>query len=103
MWEVIGKEKGTGIETRTVARTWQRTMELVQQSLKEGLKVKVKQYFTDVLIADPGTGDFLVIGEKLTPRHAAILSEEYAAIDREAGCVLWPHGSPLPKGWSVVA
>lgn len=103
MWEVVAKNKATGFERRVVARTWARTQDVVQKSLDEGLKVTVKQYFSDVLVADPCTGDFIVVAKRISPRRAAMLSEEYAAIDREAGCVLWPHGSPLPKGWSIVA
>lgn len=101
MWEVQAVSRVTGRERRIVSSDWVRASDLAKRALDRGWKVKIRQYFTDVLIAD-SSGDFLVVAKRLEPREAATFSINYAGEDRRRGCVLWPHGKPLPSSWRIV-
>lgn len=101
VWEVSAVSRVTGQERRIVSTDWARASELARRALDRGWRVKIRQYFTDVLIAD-SSGDFLVAAKRLDPRDAARFSVDYAKEDRRRGCVLWPHGKPLPNNWKIV-
>ena len=101
MWEVQAVFRVTGQERRIVSTDWARASDLARRALDRGWKVKIRQYFTDVLIVDLN-GDFLVAAKRLDPRDAARFSVDYAKEDRRRGCVLWPHGKPLPNNWKIV-
>jgi hypothetical protein len=101
VWEVQAVFRVTGQERRIVSTDWARASDLARRALDRGWKVKIRQYFTDVLIVDLN-GDFLVAAKRLDPRDAARFSVDYAKEDRRRGCVLWPHGKPLPNNWKIV-
>jgi hypothetical protein len=101
VWEVRAVSRVTGRERRIVSTDWARASDLAKRALDRGWKVRIRQYFTDVLIAD-SNGDFLVAAKRLDPRDAARFSVDYAREDRGRGCVLWPHGKPLPNRWKIV-
>lgn len=102
MWEVVAKSRISGRERRVVTVRWERASELARKALDCGWKVRVKRYFTDILIADSETGDFFLVASRVDPQEAANWTHGYAKIDRLSGCTLWPHGSPMPKGWNVI-
>lgn len=102
MWEVQAVSRVTGQERRIVSTNWARASDLAMRALDRGWKVKIRQYFTDVLIADHLTGDFLLVATRLDPIEASRFSHAMAKDERKSGCMLWPHGSPRPKGWRVV-
>ena len=101
MWEVQAVSRTTGQERRVVTTRWERASELAQRALDRNWTVKIKRYWTDVLIADP-SGDFMIVASRVDPREAARWTTGYARVDRRRGCVLWPHGRPLPDSWRVV-
>lgn len=101
MWEVVAQCQHTGRERKVVTVSWERAKLLTERALDMTWKVTVRQYFSDVLLAD-STGVFYQVRSRLTPREAADYSIAYAKQDRERGCLLWPHGRPIPEGWRVV-
>jgi hypothetical protein len=102
VWEVQAVSRVSGQERRIVSTDWARASDLARRALDRGWRVKIRQYFTDVLIADYVTGDFLLVASRLDPLEASKFSRAMARNERESGCMLWPHGSPKPKGWRVV-
>ena len=103
MWEVVAKSRLSGIERKRVTDRWERATELAFKALEHGWGVKIKKYYTDILIPDCDSGDYVCVASKVDPREASRFSLEYARHNRERGCTLWPHGRPLPKGWRVIA
>lgn len=103
MWEVIAKSRVSGRERKRITDNWDRAMELVGKALDHGWRVRLNKYYTDVLIPDVESGDYVCVAVKMDPREASRFSFEYAKHNRERGCTLWPHGRPLPKGWRVIA
>lgn len=99
MWEVIAKRDE--IERRIVACNWDRGKQYAKRALDRGWKVRIRVYYADVLIAEPN-GDFLIIARKVKPHEAARFSVLCFKRDDPAGCLMWPHGRPMPDGWNVV-
>lgn len=62
-----------------------------------GIPCKIEPCRTDVYIVDQNTGGLLLVASRLNPIEASQFSCDYAKIDRDRGCMLWPHGSPLPE------
>ena len=102
MWEIVIKSKETGDVKKIVTNRWARARDIARESAGKGLRASLRRYFTDVLIADHITGDYLLVATRLDPREASRFSYDYAKVERESGCTLWPHGSPTPVGWRVV-
>jgi hypothetical protein len=99
MWEVIATD-GTR-ERQVVTSKWKRANSLAKKALDMGWKVKIKEYYADLLIAEPD-GNFLIIARKMKPRDAARVSVLWLKKGDPAGCVLWPHGSPTPPEWKII-
>lgn len=99
MWEVIAERGET--ERRIVSCKWARAKQHAKRALDRGWKVRIRTYYADVLIAEPN-GDFLIIARKVKPQEAARFSILWFKRDDKSGCVMWPHGRPMPEGWNVV-
>ena len=102
MWEIVIKSKETGISKRIVTSNWGRARDIAKSAASKGLRASLRRFYTDVLIADHATGDFLIVATRMDPKEASRFSHALAKDDRESGCMLWPHGSPKPLGWRVV-
>jgi hypothetical protein len=85
-----------------VTDQWSRATELANRALDRGWKVKINRYYTDILIPDVESGDYVCVAVKVDPKEASKFSLEYAEHNRQRGCLLWPHGSPVPKTWNVI-
>ena len=101
MWEVVAKSRSSGTERKIITKHWYRVNELTQLAMDKNWQVRVRQYFTDVLVADGVTGEFAVIAVKLTVKKAAAVSVEVNRFTRKSGCLLWPHGMARPTCWIV--
>lgn len=99
MWMVIAKRENC--EKRVITMKWNRANDLARRALGQGWKVRVKTYFADVLVANED-GDFVVVATKVRPHEAAKFSREWLLRELRSGCVMWPHGIPLPKHWTVI-
>ncbi len=102
MWEIIIRSKISGTTKKIVTGKWSRARDIAKEAAGKGYLASFRRYFTDVLIADNVTGDFVVVATRMDPRQASRLSYNYAKINRERGFTLWPHGTPTPVGWRVV-
>lgn len=102
MWEIVIKSKATGTTKRVVTSNWGRARDIAMAAASKGLQVSLMRFYTDVLIADHETGDFLIVATRLDPMEASRFSHAMAKDERESGCMLWPHGSPKPLSWRVV-
>lgn len=102
MWEVVLKSKESGFTRKIVTGKWSRARDIARDAAGRGMRASFRRYFTDVLIADRKTGNFILVAKRMDPLQASRLSYDYAKVDRDAGITLWPHGSPTPKSWTVV-
>jgi hypothetical protein len=69
--------------------------------MDHGWKVRVRTYFADVLVGNRD-GDFVIVRKRVKPKDAFAFHRHWFATEREACCVLWPHGLPIPKSWRIV-
>lgn len=99
MWQVIATD-GTR-ERQVVTSRWKRANHLARKALDMGWKVKIKAYYADLLIAEPN-GSFLMIARKVKPQEAARISVLWFREDDSSGCVVWPHGRPMPGNWNII-
>lgn len=102
MWEVKIRDKQSSKCKKIIAKHWDIAREIAKEAASKGYHASFKRYYTNVLIADCDTGEFLLVATRLTPIEASRFSLNYAKLDRRRGCVLWPHESPTPEGWRVV-
>ena len=102
MWEIVIRSKATGVVKKIVTGKWSRAREIARDAAGKGFLASFRRYYTDVLISDHVIGDFIVVATRMDPRQASRLSYDYAKVDRDGGCTLWPHGSPTPLGWRVI-
>lgn len=102
MWEIVIRSKEPGFCRKIVTGQWSRARDIAREAAGRGMRASFKRYYTDVLIADQATGDFILVAKRMDPRQASRLSYDYAKIDRDAGMTLWPSGSPTPRGWKIV-
>jgi hypothetical protein len=98
MWQVIATD-GTR-ERQVLTCKWQRANNLAKKALDMGWKVRIKSYFADILIAEPD-GSFVIIARKIRLHEAAKFSILWLKQDDCSGCVVWPHGKPVPPRWST--
>jgi hypothetical protein len=101
MWQVIATN-GTR-ERQVVTSRWQRANHLARKALDLGWKVRIKTVLADIIVTNTD-GDFLIIATKIRVQDAARFSVAWMKKGRpdSAGCMLWPHGRPMPDGWKVV-
>ena len=102
MWEIVIRSKISGATKKIVTGKWSRARDIAKEAAGRGYRASFRRYFTDVLIADQATGDFVVVATKMDPRQASRFSYDYAKVDRSSGCTLWPHGTPTPLSWRII-
>lgn len=102
MWEIVIRSRSSGATKKIVTGKWSRAQHITREAAARGYRASFRRYFTDVLIADQVTGDYVVVATRMDPRRASRMSYDYAKIDRTSGCTLWPHGTPTPLGWRIV-
>ena len=68
-----------------------------------GWRVKIKTVLADIIVTNTD-GDFLIVATKIKVQDAAKFSMAWIKKGRpdSAGCMIWPHGRPMPDGWKVV-
>jgi hypothetical protein len=101
MWQVIatnGKK-----ERHVVTSRWEKANQLAQKALELGWKVRIKTVLADVIVANTD-GDFLIVATKIRAQDAArfTLSWLKETGSPSPGCLIWPHGRPMPKGWKII-
>jgi hypothetical protein len=101
MWQVIATD-GTR-ERHVVTSRWRRANHLARKALDLGWRVRIKTVLADVLIAN-ADGDFTIIATKIKAKDAARFTLAWLKESSvpSPGCVLWPHGRPMPHGWKVI-
>ena len=77
MWEVVAKSRLSGIERKRVTDRWERATELAFKALEHGWRVKIKKYYTDILIPDCDSGDYVCVASKVDPREASRFSSDF--------------------------
>lgn len=96
MWEVVATKADGRVRTKVVVN-WKQGMQLADRALNLGWKVSIIPYYVDFIVADE-FGTLTKIAVRVTPRHAAKFAVQWAQKDRlQSGCMLWPHGLPIPK------
>lgn len=100
MWEVIATSKNGRVRTKVVNH-WKYGMQLAGRAMDMGWKVSIVPFYMDFLIADED-GEFTRVVVRLSPQNAARYAVRWARMDRESGCMLWPHGVPTPESWKVI-
>jgi hypothetical protein len=101
VWEIIGRSRVSGVERNVITDSWSTVMRLAKRGLDKGWRIRIRQVYRDILIADT-SGQFMVAAQKLTHQKAIEFYHCYSQIDAERGCVIWPHGQKLPEGWKIV-
>lgn len=99
MWEVIARSGDR--ERRVITCHWDRASGLAKKALDCGWKVRVKTYFADVLVGNCD-GDFVVVRRRVKTKEAFAFHRHWFKNERDACCILWPHGLPIPSRWRVV-
>jgi hypothetical protein len=100
MWEVIATSKSGKVRTKVVNH-WKHGMRLAGRAMDMGWRVTIVPVYVDLLIADE-EGEFTRVIARVSPHNAARNAVRWARIDRESGCLIWPHGLPTPRDWRVV-
>ena len=96
MWKVVVKGKKP-----RVCFNWDDTMIFVIVANEKNLSVKVKPLQVDVFIFDDN-GDLIPAANRISPQTAARYAVRWARMDRnQSGCLIWPHGKPLPSNLKV--
>ncbi len=101
MWEISYRDE-SGINRRCLVDQSKHAFEIAKHLTGKGYRTITRRCKTDVWIADPRTGEITLAVEKLTIVAGARWSADWAKVDRNCGCVLWPHGKRMPDGWRVV-
>jgi hypothetical protein len=102
MWEVIATKNGRR-ERCAVASKWSKAKDLARRALDMGWQVKIKTIFADIVVTNTN-GEFLVVATKIRVQDATRFSAAWLRECRahSTGCMLWPHGKPMPQAWSVI-
>lgn len=101
MWEVTATN-GTK-ERKAITSRWNRADHLAKKALDMGWKVKIKTVFADVIVTNTN-GDFLIVATRIKAQDAARFSLSWLRESNSSspGCLLWPHGRPMPKRWRII-
>jgi hypothetical protein len=101
MWQVIATDGSR--ERQVVTSRWKRANHLARKALDMGWKVKIRTVLADIIVTN-NEGEFLVIAKKIRLQDASKFSMEWIRNlkPNAAGCVLWPHGKPIPKIWKMI-
>lgn len=101
MWEVTATN-GTK-ERRAITSRWDRANDLAKKALSMGWKVRIKTVLADIIVTNT-EGDFLIVATKIKVQDAARFSIAWMKKVRpdSTGCMIWPHGRPMPDGWRFV-
>ena len=101
MWQVIATNGKR--ERHVVTSRWEKANQLARRALELGWKVRIKTAFADIIVANTD-GDFLIVATKIRAQDAARFSVEWIANAKSysGGCLIWPHGKPVPPGWKFI-
>lgn len=101
MWEVIATNGRR--ERYAVTSKWRRANDLARRALDMGWRVKIKTIFADIVVTNTD-GEFLIVATRIKVQDAAKFSAAWLKECRahSTGCMLWPHGKPMPQGWRVI-
>ncbi len=100
MWEVTATNGPK--ERRAITSRWNRANQLAKKALDMGWQVRIKSYYADVLSAEPD-GNFVMMARKIKPQDAARFCVLWIKKGDHSGCVVWPHGRPMPERWDVAS
>ncbi|AMV31270.1 hypothetical protein VN12_04070 [Pirellula sp. SH-Sr6A] len=101
MFEVTATHSD-GRQRKKIVFTMDRARHLAHQALEKQWKVQITQLYADVWIVDHRTGHIMLFRSRVSHAEACKRTRHYMRIDQDRGCVMWPHGKPIPKGWRVV-
>ncbi len=101
MFEVIATHTD-GRERKKIVFTMERARYLVDRALEKRWKVQIRKLYIDVWIADRETGEYWLYRSRIPHAEAWKRTKHFMRIDAERGCLMWPHGRPMPQGWRVV-
>jgi hypothetical protein len=101
MWQVIATNGKR--ERHVVTSRWEKANQLARRALDLGWKVRIKTVFADIIVANTD-GDFLIVATKIRAQDAArfTLSWLRETGSPSPGCLIWPHGRPMPKEWKII-
>lgn len=102
MFEVTATHYTTGRERTKIVFTMETAKALAMRAIEKQWKVQIRKLYVDVWIADKKTGKVMLYRSRILHAEACRRTKHYMKFDQERGCILWPHGKPMPRGWRVV-
>lgn len=88
----------SGVDERHVVKQWWMARAIAKRAVQEqSKKVVVRRIRTDIWIADSRDGTLHRVRSGMPAERAAKWAREWAGVNREHGCLLWPCGVKLPK------
>lgn len=102
MWQVRFRDH-QGDEQSFVFDFHHQARDKARQLMQPGCRVRVTRAKTDILILDPVSQQLVAVNSSMSLTDALKWASRWAKTNRSAGCVLWPSGSRLPEGWSIVS